>query len=91
MKEIQIVAKAKDKATGQVKEIKGKCPQYETVAEAVKAMGGEDKVLAIVNMNVKVRALDSLRKGAKPSLLKAFKTASPEAQKRIMEILGIKA
>ncbi|MEM2125009.1 MAG: hypothetical protein QXQ53_01265 [Candidatus Methanosuratincola sp.] len=91
MKEIEIVAKAKDKLTGKMTEIKGKCKQYASLNEAVKDMGGEEKVLAIVNMHVKIRALDSLRRGSTPSVFKAFKTASPEAQKKIMEILGIKA
>ena len=91
MKEIPIVAKSKDQVTGKETETKGTCKQYATLAEVSKDMGGEDKVLAIVNMHVKIRALDGLRKGTTPSLMKAFKGASSDAQKKIMELLGIKA
>jgi hypothetical protein len=87
-KEIEIVAKSKDK-DGKVTEIKGKCKQYTTVVEASKDLGGDDKLLTIVNMHVKIRALDALRKGSgPPSLTKLFKNASPEAQQKIMDLLA---
>ena len=89
MKEVDIVAKAKDKVTGKVTETKGKCKQFGTLAEASKDFGGDDKVLAVINMHVKIRALDALRKGTSPSMMKAYKSASPEAQKKIMELLGL--
>ncbi len=91
MKEIAIIAKSTDKLTKKVTEVKGMCKQYATLSEASKDAGGEDKVLAIYNMHVKIRALDALRKGTTPSLMKAYKGASVEAQKKIMELLGLKA
>lgn len=96
MKSIAIEAKqdtgTKD-AAGKVvyKSIAGTCNQYESVAEAVKTMeGGEKTVLAIVNMHVKIRALDALRKGSSVSVGKLYKAASPEAQAKINALLGIK-
>ena len=98
MKEIEIVAKSKEKdpVTGKQveKEVgKGKCPQYDTLKEAVAAFGddGEKKVLAIVNMQVKIRALDALRAGTSSgtmALAKMIKGASPEAQAKIMALLA---
>jgi hypothetical protein len=94
-KEIDIIAKVTDKtvkgADGKFKvtEIKGKCVQYASVSEAVKAMT-EEKALAVINMHVKIRALDALRGGSSPSLSKMFKTASPEAQAKIKALLGLK-
>lgn len=86
MKEIEIVAKSKG-ADGKEVATPGKCQQYANVAEAVKAMT-EATVLNVINMHVKIRALDALRKGTTPSILKAFKSASPEAQARIMALLA---
>ena len=73
MKEIPIVAKSKDKVTGKVTEVKGTCKQYATLPEASKDMGGDEKALAIINMHVKIRALDALRGGTTPSLMKAYR------------------
>jgi len=87
-KEIPIVAKLTDKVTKKVTEIAGKCVQYANTAEAIKAMT-EEKVLQVINMHVKIRALDALRGGASPSLTKMFKTASPEAQEKIKKLLGL--
>ena len=96
MKEIAIQAKSVDKVTKKETTFDGKCKQYDTVAEAIKDMtakdtpgSGEKTVLAIVNMQVKIRALDALRKGATPSLMKMFKTASPDAQEKIKKLLGL--
>ncbi len=90
-KEIEIVAKSTDKVTKKVTETKGKCVQYATLAEAVKGFGedGEKKVLAIVNMQVKIRALDALRAGTSTSITSLYKNASPEAQEKIKKLLGM--
>ena len=88
-KEIAIVAKSKDKATGKVTEIPGKCVQYVNMAEAVKGLGGEEHALNIINMQVKIRALDGLRNASSPSFNKLFSTASPEAQEKIRKLLGL--
>lgn len=89
MKEIQIVAKTKG-ADGKESEIKGTCKQYSNTAEAVKDLT-EERVLGIVNMQVKIRALDALRKGTSVSIAKLFKGASKEAQDKIKALLEAEA
>lgn len=91
MTNIEITAKSTDKVTGKVTEVKGQCKRYDTLTEASKDMGGDGKVLAIVNMHIKIRALDALRSGTTPSLTKSYKAASASAQKKVMEILGMRA
>jgi len=89
MRMIPIEAKSIDKATNKVTVTAGEAKQFANIAEAVKDYGGEDKVLAIINMHTKIRALDALRKNASPSLMKMFKSASPEAQEKIKKLLGM--
>ena len=89
MRMIPIEAKSIDKATNKATAIAGEAKQFANIAEAVKDYGGEDKVLAIINMHTKIRALDALRKNASPSLMKMFKSASPEAQEKIKKLLGM--
>ena len=93
MKEVNIEAKqdtGKVDAAGKkvYTAVPGKCKQYATTAEAIKDLT-EEATLGIINMHVKIRALDGLRKGTSVSLMKMFKTASPEAQEKIKKLLGM--
>ena len=90
MKEVEIVAKTKGQP-----DVKGKAPQYESLAEAAKVLGGEAKALEILNRQVKTDCLNKLRKPATGamSLAKMISTAqqtgklSPDAKAKIDEIL----
>lgn len=94
MKKIKIEAKMTDKVTGKETTIPGECKQYDSLSEADKDLGvdekGTSRALTILNMHVKIRALDALRKGTTPSIMKLLKSASPEAKKKVYEALGLK-
>ena len=62
MKEIEIVAKTKGQP-----DLKGKCKQYDSLAEAEKDLTKE-VALSLVNTQVKTNALNKLRKPATGAL-----------------------
>lgn len=84
MKELTAVAKAK--VDGVTKEFPTKYTEYESLAEAEKALGKE-KALGLLNRMVKTDALNAARAVRKPGLASAIKNASAEDRAKIEAIL----
>ena len=79
MKDIDIVAKTKGQP-----DLKGKCKQYETLAEAEKDLTKEI-ALAILNTQVKTNAMNKLRKPATGALSLGKLIASAKACGKLSE------
>ena len=88
MKEIDLLVKTKGQP-----DIKGKCKQYDTMAEAEKELGKE--ALAKLNAQVKTDAMNKLRRPATGALslgkliasAKASGKLSKDAQDKLADIL----
>jgi hypothetical protein len=88
MKELEITAKTKGQP-----DLKGKCMQYDSLAEAEKALGKE--ALAKLNAQVKTDAMNKLRKPATGALslgkliasAKASGKLTKDAQDKLADIL----
>ena len=87
MKKVKITATTGKKGEPNYKEVIGEAPQYENIAEAIKAYKGEEPVLALINRQIKTDSLNALRKPSEASLGKLVSKAPKEAQDKIAEVL----
>jgi hypothetical protein len=94
MKDIEIVAKTGSKEKGNVTEIKGKATQYESLKEAIAAMKGEDKVLALINAQLKTDAMNALRRPKSETTaiakgLESLKARDPKKYEEARKLLAL--
>lgn len=83
MKKLKVSAKSHGKEVGSI-EVK----QYDSCAEAIKDVGEEAKVVAMINQKIVLNAQANLRRtSGAPSMARIISKASPEAKAKIEKIL----